>query len=231
MRGDVGVLTTVNDMLKWYAALKDSSLLKKSSLDMMFAPGLLSDSSKKGYGFGWFLEPYRDHPLISHTGGFRTGFNSVMEFYPDDHVCIIILCNLQGARVNEIAKDIVGLFNPDYKRASRMDSVADPDTARSILLKNFDEELGLYLDSTRKMARELNLLYYPQNEEDLAMFRNIEEFSFIKAFRMQKPQPDIFGDLIQNIYLYRVKSRDHSNRICCLFLDPTGKVVHINIDN
>ena len=105
MRGDVGVLTTVNDMLKWYAALKDSSLLKKSSLDMMFAPGLLNDSSKTGYGFGWFLEPYRDHALISHSGAFRTGFNSLMEFYPEDHVCIIILCNLQGARVNEIAKD------------------------------------------------------------------------------------------------------------------------------
>ena len=155
MRGDVGVLTTVNDLLKWYAALQDSSLLKKSSLDLMFAPGLLNDSSKKGYGFGWFLEPYRDHALISHDGGFRTGFSSVMEIYPEDHVCIIILCNLHGARVYEMAKDIVGLFNPDYKRASQMDST-DPDTVRTLLLKSF-YELGLNIDSARKMINELHV--------------------------------------------------------------------------
>ena len=232
MRGDVGVLTTVNDMLKWYAALQDSSLLKRSSLDMMFAPGLLNDSSKTGYGFGWFLEPYRDHALISHSGGFRTGFNSIMQFYPEDHVCIIILCNLYGAGVNEIAKDIVGLFNPDYKRASRMDSVADPDTARSLLLKSFYEELGLNLDTAKKKIKELQITYYPQNEGDLAPFRNITEFSFIKAFRMQKPQPDIFGNKIQSIYLYRIKPRELPEPLYIVFfLDPADKVVHINLDN
>ena len=55
-----------------------------------------------------------------------------------------------------------------------MDSVADPDTARSVLLKNFYEELGRSVDTTRKMARELHLPYYPGKEEDLAMFRNVD---------------------------------------------------------
>jgi D-alanyl-D-alanine carboxypeptidase len=232
MRGDVGVLSTVNDMLKWYTALQDSSLLKKSSIDMMFAPGLLNDSSKIGYGFGWFLEPYRDHALISHTGAFRTGFNSVMEFYPEDHVCIIILCNLHGAGVYEVAKDIVGLFNPDYKRASQMDSVADPDTVRTLLLKSFYEELGLNVDTTRKMIRELHVADYPQNEEDLALFRNITEFSFIKAFKMTKAEPNIFGDLIQGIYLYKIKVRDVPEPLYAVFyLDPAGKVVYFGFDD
>jgi hypothetical protein len=218
-------------MLKWYAALQDSSLLKKSSIDMMFAPGVLNDSSKTGYGFGWFLNPYRDHALISHDGGFRTGFNSVMEFYPEDHVCIIILSNLQRAGVNQISKDIVGLFNPDYARASQMDSVADLDTVRTLLLKSFYEELGLTLDTTRKMARELHLLYYPANEEDLAPFRNITDFTFIKAIRPSKSKPDIFGDTIQGIYLYRVKSRDIPAPLYIAFLlDPTVKVVYMDFE-
>ena len=70
-RGDVGVLTTVTDLLKWYAALQDSSLLRQSSIDMMFSPGLLNDSSKTSYGLGWFVSPYRDHPLYSHTGAIQ----------------------------------------------------------------------------------------------------------------------------------------------------------------
>jgi D-alanyl-D-alanine carboxypeptidase len=232
MRGDVGVLTTVTDMLKWYQALQDSSLLKKSSLDLMFTPGLLKDSSKTGFGFGWSLDPYRDHALISQAGNFRTGYNAVMEYYPEDHVGIIILCNLCEAKIQQVSRDIVGLFNPDYRRASQLDSVADPDSVRTLLLKSYYEELGLNVDTTRKMAREMHLIFYPEQETDLDPFRNITEFTFVKSIKMSKPQANIFGDPIQGIYLYRVKSKSLSDPLYLTFyLDPTGKVVYMNQDD
>ena len=145
-RGDVGVLTTVTDMVKWYTAMQDSSLLKQSSLDLMFSPGVLNDGNKTPYGFGWFVNPYRDHPLYSHSGGFRTGYNSDIEIYPEDHVCIIILSNLHGSGTPRITKDIIGLFNPEYGRSSQMirDST-DPDSVRTLLLKSDFTELGLTL--------------------------------------------------------------------------------------
>ncbi len=229
-RGDVGVLTTVADLLKWYAALQDSSLLKQSSIEMMFSPGLLNDSSKTSYGLGWFVSPYRDHPLYSHTGAFRTGYNSVIEIYPEDHVCIIILTNLHQAGAHEIAKDIIGLFNPDYRRASQMDSVADPDTVRTLLLKSYFTELGLNVDTTRKLIETLHIPFYPANDSDLAFFRNIEEFTFIKSIRPSKPKPDIFGDTIQGIYLYRVKCRDQPVRYFAFLLDPAGKLVYLDYE-
>jgi hypothetical protein len=126
----------------------------------------------------------------------------------------------------------VGLFNPDYKRASQMDSVTDPDTVRTLLLKSFYEELGLTVDTTRKMARELHMLFYPKNDGDLARFRNITEFSFIRAFRLNKTQSNIFGDLFQRIYIYKIKSGDVPGaRYVVFFLDPTGKVVLVNLDD
>ena|SRR5450432_153179 len=229
-RGDVGVLTTVTDMLKWYAALRDSSLLQKSSVNLMFSPGTLNDGHTIPYGFGWFLNPYRDHSLISHGGGFRTGFGSIMEIYPEDGVCIMILCNLGQSHPYLIAKDIVGLFNPDYARSSRMDSVTDPDTVRTLLLKSFFTELGLNIDTTRKMARELHLAFYPETEEDLGSFRDITEFTFIKSIRPSKPKPDIFGDIIQGIYLYKVKCKETPARYYAFLLDPTGKVVYMDYE-
>jgi len=229
-RGDVGVLTTVTDMLKWYAALQDSSLLRQSSIDMMFSPGLLNDSSKTSYGFGWFVSPYRDHPLYSHTGSFRTGYNSVIEIYPEDHVCIVILSNLHRAATHEIAKDIIGLFNPDYRRASQMDSVADPDTVRTLLLKSYFTELGLNVDTTRKLCNTLHIPFYPANDSALAFFRNVEDFTFIKSIHPSKPKPDIFGDIIQGIYLYRVKCKDQPVRYFAFLLDPTGKLVYLDFE-
>ncbi len=229
-RGDMGVLTTVTDMIRWYSALQDTSLLRQSSLDMMFAPGILNDSSKTSYGFGWFLSPYRDHPLISHTGGFRTGFSSVMDIYPEDHVGIIILSNLQRAGVFQLAKEIVGLFDKDYMPASRMETGPDPDTVRTLLLKSFYEELGLNVDTTRKMARELHLPFYPLKDEDLAPFRNITDFTFIKAIKPSAPRPDIFGDTIQGIYLYEIKCSNQPTRYFAFHLDSTGKVVFLDYE-
>jgi CubicO group peptidase (beta-lactamase class C family) len=230
-RGDVGVLTTVTDMLKWYAALQDSSLLKQSSIDLMFSPGLLNDSSKTAYGFGWFVSPYRDHPLITHDGAFRTGYNSVIEIFPEDHVCIVILSNLQTADTRLIAKDIIGLFDKDYGRASQMirDST-DPDSVRTLLLKSDFTELGLNIDSTRKMINALHVPFYFENDNELAMFRNVTEFNFIKAIRPSKPRPDIFGDTIQGIYLYEVKCKDQPTRYFAFLLDPTGKLVFLDYE-
>ena len=34
----LGVVSTAADMLKWYSALQDTSLLKQSSIDLMFSP-------------------------------------------------------------------------------------------------------------------------------------------------------------------------------------------------
>jgi D-alanyl-D-alanine carboxypeptidase len=229
-RGDVGVMSTVTDMLKWYAALQGNSLLKQNSVDLMFSPGVLIDGNKTPYGFGWFVSPYRDHPLYSHTGAFRTGYNSVIEIYPEDHVCIVILSNLQGAGTRGIAKDIIGLFNPDYRRASKMDSVADPDTVRTLLLKSYFTELGLNVDTTRKLAREMHLPFYPANEDDLAMFRNVTEFTFIKTIRPSTPRPDIFGDIIQGIYLYQITCKDQPSRYFAFLLDPTGKLVYLDYE-
>ncbi len=231
-RGDVGVLTTVTDMLKWYAALQDSSLLKKSSLDQMFSPGVLNDGNKTPYGFGWFVGPYRDHPLFVHSGGFRTGYNSVIVIYPEDHVCIIILTNLFRAGAGEIAIDIIGLFNPEYGRASQFPRIQDPDTVRTLLLRSFFSELGLQLDSTRRMCRELHLTFYPEGEDDLAVFRNVSEFNFIKSIKPPRVAPDIFGDRIRGVYLYEVKNNNLPGiRYYSFYLDPGGKVVYMDIEH
>ena len=129
-----------------------------------------------------------------------------------------------------MAKDIIGLFNPDYGRASQMDSVADPDTVRTLLLKSYFDELGLNLDTTRKLCNALHIPFYPANDSSLAFFRNVEEFTYIKSIRPSKPKPDIFGDTIQGIYLYRVKCRDQPVRYFAFLLDPTGKLVYLDYE-
>jgi hypothetical protein len=149
---------------------------------------------------------------------------------PEDHVCIIVLSNLFNGGTMAIAKNIIGLFNPGYGLASRMDSVGDPDSVQTLLLKSYFTELGLNVDTTRRLAASLHLPYYPANDEELAPFRNVTDFTFIKAIKPKTPAPDVFGDTIQAIYIYKVKCKDQPLRYFSFLTDPTGKLVYLDYE-
>ncbi len=44
------------------------------------------------YGFGWFLDPYKNHSCMWHYGETQ-GFHSYIVRFPTDHLTIIVLCN------------------------------------------------------------------------------------------------------------------------------------------
>jgi len=44
------------------------------------------------YGLGWWIEPYRGHPMIHH-GGNIDGFTAEVAFLPDEKVGVVILAN------------------------------------------------------------------------------------------------------------------------------------------
>jgi D-alanyl-D-alanine carboxypeptidase len=65
-RGDVGVLTTALDLAKWDAAMRDTRLLSRSSLDEIATPARLNDGSAVEYGLGWGLWLTRGYSTMSH---------------------------------------------------------------------------------------------------------------------------------------------------------------------
>ena len=52
----------------------------------------LNPGKPVAYGFGWFLDPYRGHTRMWHTGS-TTGFRTVIERFLKDDLTVIILCN------------------------------------------------------------------------------------------------------------------------------------------
>jgi CubicO group peptidase (beta-lactamase class C family) len=107
--GDGRIYSNLEDLAKWDDALRNCTLL---SADEM-APALVPAKSASGsptlwptapnddnlhpgksvsYGFGWFLDPYQNHPRMWHTGS-TMGFRTVIERFTADNLTIIILCN------------------------------------------------------------------------------------------------------------------------------------------
>ena len=111
---DGAIYLTVLDMAKWDAALYTEKLLKRSSLDLMWAPVKLNDGKTEPYGFGWQINEYRGHRLIQHGGAWQ-GFTAQISRYVDDKLTVIVMTNLAGARPGKIERGISALYDDDLK--------------------------------------------------------------------------------------------------------------------
>lgn len=92
--------STVRDLTLWSEALAHGALLSADSMDRMFHiyPEAVSQDPYQvtaNYGYGVVLTERFGHKLQYHGGGF-SGFNSVLQRYPDVNMVIAALSNLDS---------------------------------------------------------------------------------------------------------------------------------------
>jgi D-alanyl-D-alanine carboxypeptidase len=133
------LLSTVEDMAKWDAALYTEKLLKKSSLDRMWTAAPTNDGADApfNYGFGWFIDRYHGHRFVQHSGG-TPGFSSVIYRFLDDKLTIVILTNHADRILDQLAIDLAGICLPALKRP---DANPDPDPTTTAMLKDVVSDL------------------------------------------------------------------------------------------
>ncbi|MDP4240498.1 MAG: serine hydrolase domain-containing protein [Bacteroidota bacterium] len=94
--GDKGVYSTVEDMAKWYYALKNNCLLNKYWLKQAFTPRNLEKKSRHNYGLGFRLMTkntnMRKVEYVYHTGWWQ-GYSTMFWYSPSNDYIIIILSN------------------------------------------------------------------------------------------------------------------------------------------
>ena len=108
---DGSLYFSIVDLSKWDAALYEGKLLKPSSFDLMWTPVKLKNGqpNKAGYGFGWFIEERNGHRCIHHDGSWQ-GFESAIDRYMNDHLSVVALTNLAGAKPGEITKHVAEMY-------------------------------------------------------------------------------------------------------------------------
>jgi len=90
------IASTVDDLYQLNLALYDTTLLNKESINRMHT------SHSQYYGYGWLLNNINGHHLVSH-GGSAPGYKSMMQRWPDDSVCVIVLSNNISVPTHKIA--------------------------------------------------------------------------------------------------------------------------------
>jgi D-alanyl-D-alanine carboxypeptidase len=126
-----GLVSTVDDLAKWQAALDKDGLLSAESRRRMWTPVTLHDGRATRYGFGWGIWRYEGHAVVEH-GGAINGFVSANMRWPDDRIYVAVLSNATGPGRDprmlalRAASLAAGIPADDRKAATRASETLDP---------------------------------------------------------------------------------------------------------
>ncbi len=104
-----GLISTVNDLAQWDAALYAEHILPQPALRQMWTPATLHDGTTTEYGLGWGITTHAGRRLVGHSGALP-GFTSYIGRFVDDGLTVIILTNSADASPAALAKGVADLY-------------------------------------------------------------------------------------------------------------------------
>jgi CubicO group peptidase (beta-lactamase class C family) len=112
--GDGGIYSSLDDFEKWIEVLRAHKLLTAEEMAPALIPVNLpklnpNSEESASYGFGWFLDPYKGHRRMYHTGT-TIGFLNAIHYFPDDDLAVVVLCNRTDVKPSERALKMADLF-------------------------------------------------------------------------------------------------------------------------
>jgi CubicO group peptidase (beta-lactamase class C family) len=108
--GSGGLLTTVDDFLRWEAALQRGEGVWGAVRDSLERAGRLTDGTELSYGLGVGVGRWRGVRRVSHTGS-TGGYRAALYRFPDQDLAVALLCNVgadPGALANRVSLAALG---------------------------------------------------------------------------------------------------------------------------
>lgn len=103
--GDGAVQTTLDDLVRWNAALDANKLVSKATQEQAWESGTLNDGEETGYGFGWFVGGDEGNRWVNHEGSYG-GFSTYYAKELDGGLAVLVLSNFDEAEPDKLADAI-----------------------------------------------------------------------------------------------------------------------------
>lgn len=120
-----GILSSVEDLLKFAIALQSDRLIKQSTLDSMLVPTQLKNGETRNYGLGFTLgidENGRNY--FGHQGG-GTGFTSNLIIFSNEKLAAVYLINIRDRFLEDPAMTLTRSMIIKDKIPSPKSSISD----------------------------------------------------------------------------------------------------------
>jgi len=103
--GSGGLLTNLLDYAQWDKALRNDTLIKRETKEMMFTKFTLNDGTAGTYGFGWMPGSFDGERVVSHSGG-TLGFTSYYLRGLESGVSVFVFRNGNTGRPSDLARSV-----------------------------------------------------------------------------------------------------------------------------
>lgn len=140
------LMSTVDDLAKWDAALYTEKLVKQESLKKAWTPFVLNNGKATKYGYGWGINTLQGEKVITHGGGIN-GFTCDVIRLPESKIYVAILTNRQSG--------VAGL-TPKIAALLAGKPLTDP---VAIKLASLDKYVGTY-----KLSEKANIIVTREGE-------------------------------------------------------------------
>ncbi|RYG43312.1 class A beta-lactamase-related serine hydrolase [bacterium] len=110
------LVSNLEDMAKWDAAITGHRLLKPETQAMMFKEAR-TPQGPTGYGLGWFVSPWRGRTSYEHSGG-TAGFSCDYRRFPEAGISAMMFTNLYDAPLGGTLYRAADLVSPGISYAS-----------------------------------------------------------------------------------------------------------------
>jgi CubicO group peptidase (beta-lactamase class C family) len=107
--GNGGLLTTVDDLLKWNQNFVTAAVGGAALLDELQRRGHLTNGRDISYALGLVVDEYRGVSEISHTGA-TGGYRAFLARYPRQTLSVALLCNVGNANPGGLGHRIADIF-------------------------------------------------------------------------------------------------------------------------
>lgn len=117
------LVSTVDDLAKWDAAVSSGRLLKPDTWQTAFTPYRQTNGKTANYGYGWEIESLRGVQKLAHSGSV-IGFLGYVLRLPSEHVYVAVLSNSRGGLVrpdlpaDKAAAIAIGKPFPEFKQTA-----------------------------------------------------------------------------------------------------------------
>lgn len=229
MAGEGGIVSTVDDMLRWMNHIDAPVVGAVRTWEVMKAPQVLTNGTSTGYGLGLSIGKYRGADVLGH-GGSGLGANSQMLKLPSAGLDIVVMANRHDVSSADLAMQIVdgcvtGL-DPVKKNArgrSLSGTYTSSNTGRVIQLGVVEHaapgwEEGQQIVSIDGMDipmsnsdgtlhpiehfRSSNISVTPVRKEGEVALLKLKEFGSEEEFIRQKPQSTTYAGTFAGRYAH-----------------------------
>lgn len=143
--GNGGLLTTVEDLLRFTWNLETGALGGPRFIEEMHRQGVLNSGQTISYASGLMIGTYKGLPQVQHSGA-TAGYRGHLARFPDQGIGVAVMCNASSGNASRLAYQVADLYLGDA--VAGYEPPAGPEGIH-LSSERLDALAGAYVDSRR----------------------------------------------------------------------------------